>query len=883
MSGGTLDADESLTISGALVQGGNISIDVASGKTLTFSTGEIKTESHQLTLAGGGTIAFPSNASGIVLNNAAGLLKLDGTGTLGAAKVTAVSNAGKGLAVNASSTISSLKVAANTELNVAQGKTLSGSTEVAASTTLNLSGTGTFGSALNLLGTLKAGANLTVSGLISVAGNSTVSIPAAGTTLTYSGGDLNVGSHTLSIGGAGTFSNATGSPLVLDVADSILDLSGSGTITGPVRLEGCTLKASSGTPTISGTLTQYDNATIDVATNQTLNYSGPSLSLGANKLTLTGGGTFNNTNALVLNNADSLLSLSGILTIRDVDGTAASNSGKGIQVTSSATLGDYDLSAVSYLSLAANKTLAGQLNLQTNGELKTSGDGQYIGDIALAGGKFSATDSQVLSGTLSITADSELKVSDNYTLTLSQAGGLSLGANTLTLSGGGTLVSGGLTLNDADSKLLLNSITVDNVSTTSDSLGLDVDGNSTVSTLLIGHITPVSIATGKTLSGAITVSAGSLKLTEAGTLASTIAMSGGTLDADNSLTVSGTLTQSGNITIDVADGKTLTYSGAALSLDNNTLTLSGEGRLSNSNALVLNNASSKLLLSSSITVDNVSTSHASLGLDVDANSTVTSLTVGHTTPVSIVSGRTLSGAITVTAGSIKLDEAGELASTIAMSGGTLDADNSLTLSGALTQSGNITIDVADNKTLTYSGAAISLGANTLTLSGGGTLSNTNALVLNDANSLLSLAGILVMGDVDGTAASNSGKGIQVSSSATLGDYDLSAVSYLSIAANKTLAGQLNLQTNGELKTSGDGQYIGDIALAGGKFSATDNQVLSGTLSITADSELRVSENYTLTLSQTGGLALGANTLTLSGGGSLVSGGLTLDNAAANFC
>ena len=412
MSGGTLDADETSTVSGALTQAGNISIDVADNKTLTFSTGEIKTESHQLTLAGEGTIAFPSNASGIVLNNAAGLLKLDGTGTLGAAKVTAVSNAGKGLAVNASSTISSLKVAANTELNVAQGKTLSGSTEVAASTTLNLSGTGTFGSALNLLGTLKAGANLTVSGLISVAGNSAVSIPAAGTTLTYTGGNLNVGSHTLSIGGAGTFSNATGSPLVLDVADSILDLSGSGIITGPLRLEGGTLKASSGTPTISGTLTQYDNATIDVATNQTLNYSGPSLNLGANKLTLTGGGTFNNTNALVLNNADSLLSLSGILTIRDVDGTTASNSGKGIQVSSSATIGDYDLSAVSYLSIAANKTLAGQLNLQTNGELKTSGDGQYIGDIALAGGKFSATDNQVLGGTLSITADSELTVSE---------------------------------------------------------------------------------------------------------------------------------------------------------------------------------------------------------------------------------------------------------------------------------------------------------------------------------------------------------------------------------------------------------------------------------------------------------------------------------------
>jgi len=162
-------------------------------------------------------------------------------------------------------------------------------------------------------------------------------------------------------------------------------------------------------------------------------------------------------------------------------------------------------------------------------------------------------------------------------------------------------------------------------------------------------------------------------------------MSGGVLDADESSTVSGALTQSGNITIDVADNKTLTYSGAALSLGANTLTLSGEGRLSNSNDLVLNNASSKLLLSSSITVDSVRTSLACLGLDVNANSTVSSLIVGHTTPVSIASGKTLSGAITVTAGSIKLDEAGTLASTVSMRGGTLDADNSSTLSGTLTQ------------------------------------------------------------------------------------------------------------------------------------------------------------------------------------------------------
>ena len=214
-----------------------------------------------------------------------------------------------------------------------------------------------------------------------------------------------------------------------------------------------------------------------------------------------------------------------------------------------------------------------------------------------------------------------------------------------------SFVSGGLTLNNADSKLLLNSITLDNATTSADSLGLDVDNNSTITALSVGHITPVSVASGRSLSGAITVTAGSLKLTEAGTLASSVSMSGGTLEADESSTVSGALSHSADITIDVADTKTLTYSGTAISLGANTLTLSGGGSFV-SGGLTLNNADSKLLLNS-ITVDSVSTSADSLGLDVDNNSTITALSVGHITPVSVASGRSLSGAITVTAGSIK--------------------------------------------------------------------------------------------------------------------------------------------------------------------------------------------------------------------------------------
>ena len=153
-------------------------------------------------------------------------------------------------------------------------------------------------------------------------------------------------------------------------------------------------------------------------------------------------------------------------------------------------------------------------------------------------------------------------------------------------------------------------------------------------------------------------------------------MSGGTLDADETATVSGALSHSADIAIDVASGKTLTYSGTAIGVGAKTITLTGGGIFA-SGGIVLNNAQSKLLLNS-ITLDSASTSADSLGLDVDANSTVTSLTVGHITPVSIATGKRLYGAVTVSAGSIKLNEPGRLYSTVSMSGGTLDADESFT-------------------------------------------------------------------------------------------------------------------------------------------------------------------------------------------------------------
>ena len=67
---------------------------------------------------------------------------------------------------------------------------------------------------------------------------------------------------------------------------------------------------------------------------------------------------------------------------------------------------------------------------------------------------------------------------------------------------------------------------------------------------------------------------------------------------------------------------------------------------------------------------------------------MTILTVGHSTPVSIdtVSLITLSSSNNNVTGSLRLDEAGTLGSDVLnASGGILDVDKTLTLSGALSQ------------------------------------------------------------------------------------------------------------------------------------------------------------------------------------------------------
>ncbi|MDB3918143.1 hypothetical protein N9357_06760, partial [bacterium] len=611
---------------------------------------------------------------------------------------------------------------------------------------------------------------------------------------------------TLSLGGKMTLAGT------LNFTDNNSTLDG-----GNLALNGGILQAEDDI-NLKSNLLQSAESKIVAASGKTINYSGASLSLGANTLRITGGGAFSNTNSLVLDDAASKLHLSSITV-----GSASTSvdDSLGVVVENDSTISNFAVSNTTPVSIASGKTLEGSIGV-TAGSLKLTETGTLASAVSMSGGTtLDADNSLTVSGALTHAGDITIDVAGTLTYT---GAPISIGEHTLKLIGGGSLLSGGLDINKAASKLLLSSITVDNVSTSvGDSLGVVVENDSTISNFAVSKITPVSIASGKTLSGSIGVTAGSIKLTETGTLASAVSMSGGTtLDADNSLTVSGALTHAGDITIDVAGTRTLTYTGTPISLGEHTLKLSGGGSLL-SGGLDINNAASKLLLSS-ITVDSVSTSvDDSLGVVVDNDSTISNFAVSKITPVSIASGKTLSGSIGITAGSLKLTDTGSIASAVSMSGGTtLDADNSLTVSGTLTHTGDITIDVLDNKILSYSGAPLSLGSHTLSILGAGILSNVSGspLVLDQTGSILDLKG------------------------------------------SGTVSGAVKLES-GTLKSSG---------------SAT----ISGVLTQYSDATIEVPASQTLSYSGAS-LSLGANTLRITGGGAFSNtNSLVLDDAASKL-
>ncbi|MCP4757652.1 MAG: hypothetical protein GY866_42890, partial [Proteobacteria bacterium] len=579
-----------------------------------------------------------------------------------------------------------------------------------------------------------------------------------------------------------------------------------------------------------------------------------------------------------------------------------------------------------------NSNAGTDLNLQS--EILVSA-GTVAGNIVLAGGIFAVDQSLTVSGSISHTASSSINVSGGKILTYTGAA-VDLGALTLTLPGAGTVTNtNAFNLNDAASVLKIDGAgsTIQGPVALAGGT-LDVDENTTIN----GAVThtagsTIDVAMGKTLTyggTAIDLDAFTLTLPGAGTLANTnavnlnhvasilkidglngiiqgpIDLGGGTLDVNGNTSLNGALTHSASSSVDVATSKILTYGGAAVDLDAFTLSLSGNGKINNTNALNLNNVGSTLMIDGLDFEIQGAVEFGGGTLDTDQNAAISGLiTLTSNSTINVAEGTTLtySNATPVsvdTGNSLTFSEKGTFAGSIKLFGGTLDINEDMTISGAgnITNTASSTIDIAANKTLTYLGASVSINGYDLNITSGNSssISNANPFVLNNGDSRLNVADSDSgsINKVSVTVASNGGKGIEVSSTGTYTIVDLSlSVTAAGDARITTTAGTLVIGnsttvTSGadvNLVVSGAGTLtLGDVVLFGdldidGTVSLTNDATLTAMETVTfgpgSDMEFKdgiyVASGKVLTINDTDDVGV---TLTISGGFTL-DGTLTL--------
>lgn len=390
----------------------------------------------------------------------------------------------------------------------------------------------------------------------------------------------------------------------------------------------------------------------------------------------------------------------------------------------------------------------------------------------------------------------------------------------------------------------------------------------------------LALGSGTTLaSNMVVASAGTLQLSGQNTLSGTLLLEG-TLAAQGSGNgLSGTLTLAGGAALDVATGGSLTLAGG----------LTGSGPLNKTGGGLL-------------TLSN--TAGYSGGINVSAGA------------LALGSGQSLTGATTIASGASLLLQGGTTLSGATSLAGTLSAQaGSSTLSGGLSLAGTGIVDVAGGASLAVassvsgSGLLVKAGAGTLNLSGtnthtGGTEITAGTLVLTSGGTLpgavgigaggtlslsggSTLAGTVTLAGMLATQGANSLTGALVlNGTATLATATGSVVQ---VNAGVSGGGSLLKTGEGTLVLSQAASYAGQTNIAAGTLALTGAGGLPATVltlaqGATFDASASTAPVTLAGLSGGGLVALGANTLTLSGGtagfhGTLTgTGGLTIAGA-----
>ncbi|MBU3917308.1 hypothetical protein KKA14_17380, partial [bacterium] len=271
----------------------------------------------------------------------------------------------------------------------------------------------------------------------------------------------------------------------------------------------------------------------------------------------------------------------------------------------------YNPSIANGINLAGNTLTfsgAGNINNGTNtiningssSILQMNGTGTIQGNVGLAGGTLSVNANSSILGTISQTDNSTIDIADTFTLTYNNTTAIQLGTKTLTVTGKGTFNNSTsiIDLNNASSKLTVGDTTTIQGNIQIAGGTLDINESVTYAGLITHSATStIDIAAGKTFTytgTTLSTAVDTLRFAGTGTFAGDIDLSGNTLDISDSCRITGDINFIANSAIDVTVGKIFSYSGAALSIGARDLTLSGAGDVSNDNNFILDNASSEL-------------------------------------------------------------------------------------------------------------------------------------------------------------------------------------------------------------------------------------------------------------------------------------------------
>ncbi|MFC1554784.1 FlgD immunoglobulin-like domain containing protein [candidate division KSB1 bacterium] len=212
---------------------------------------------------------------------------------------------------------------------------------------------------------------------------------------------LNVTDQSTANGGLGGTISGTGSIVLTAAATSEFEINDSLTVNIPVKVGPGLIDVNQfATFSSTGDITNIGDFTVDVAAGKKLTYAGDAIAVGANTFTFSGGGRFDNTNAVVLDSG-SVLTLATALdtvasvSVGDKDATIDADGNAAIEALA-VTAGGVKLDAAATLYLTGATTLPGNSTVTVMGAGTVAGATDADSSNALT---FTATD------TLRVTAN----------------------------------------------------------------------------------------------------------------------------------------------------------------------------------------------------------------------------------------------------------------------------------------------------------------------------------------------------------------------------------------------------------------------------------------------------------------------------------------------